>query len=202
MKSALPFTNIASFALLIVIANVVLAVEAPSEKENATSAQWVLGAGCFWCVEAVFEELPGVLDVVSGYAGGAEDDANYQKVSSGRSGHIEVVRITFDPQKVSTETLLETFWKIHDPTDPRGVWPDFGPHYRSVLFFQGAEQEKLARASAEAEAARLGKPLATLIKPLETFYPAEEYHQDYVQRNPQDRYVQNIALPKLKKARP
>ena len=159
----------------------------------------VLGAGCFWCVEAVYEQQPGVTDVVSGYAGGTEKNPTYKDVSYGRTTHAEVVQITFDPDKTSYRKLIDYFWQTHDVTDGRGVWPDFGPQYRSIILPANEEQMTEARASLAAAQAGLDKPIATEIKPLEHFYPAEDYHQDYVRQNPRDRYVRNIAHPKLKK---
>lgn len=160
----------------------------------------VLGAGCFWCVEAVYERLPGVLDVVSGYAGGTEKDPTYQQVAYGRSSHAEVVKITYDPKVTSLDELLDMFWKIHDATDPRGVWPDFGPQYRSIILYANDHQKKTAALSKEKAGEGKKKPIATQLKKLNKFYPAEDYHQDYVKNNPNDRYVRRVAIPKLKKA--
>jgi peptide-methionine (S)-S-oxide reductase len=159
----------------------------------------VVGAGCFWCVEAVYERIDGVTDVVSGYAGGSEPDPSYEQVSDGRTGHAEVVEITFDPEKVSLEKLLEIFWKTHDPTDGRGVWPDFGPQYRSILLYANDGQKTAMETSKATAEKSIGKPVATQIVKLTQFHPAEEYHQDYVRRNPNNSYVQRIAIPKLKK---
>jgi peptide-methionine (S)-S-oxide reductase len=163
------------------------------------SGEAVVGAGCFWCVEAVFEELDGVIEVVSGYAGGTTADPTYKEVSAGKTDHAEVVKIIYDPGKISYLELLDTFWKTHDPTDPRGVWPDFGPHYRSIILFDGPEQEKAARQAISEIGKQYDKPIATELAPLKKFYPAEEYHQDYVRNNPRDSYVRRIAVPKLKK---
>ena len=161
----------------------------------------VFGAGCFWCVEAFYEQQPGVKNVVSGYAGGKEANPNYEQVSAGRTGHAEVVEVEFDPAVTSYEKLLEFFWTTHDPTDGRGVAPDFGKQYRSIILSRTPEQQAAAEKSKAALAAKLGKPVATEIAGLDQFYPAEEYHQDYVRRNPKDRYVVGVAIPKLKKLR-
>lgn len=158
-----------------------------------------LGAGCFWCVEAVYEQLPGVLEVVSGYAGGPEPDPRYEDVSAGRTGHAEVVRIVYDPAVTSYEELIDYFWRTHDATDPRGVWPDFGRQYRSIILPHDDEQMRLAVRSRERAQTQLERPIATEIVPLEQFYPAENYHQDYVAKNPRDGYVRQIAIPKLRK---
>ncbi len=164
------------------------------EPQKAT-----LGAGCFWCVEAVYEQLPGVLDVVSGYAGGEEKNPTYKQVSSGATGHAEVVQITFDPEKTSYRELIDYFWKTHDVTDPRGVWPDFGRQYRSIILAHDATQLEAARDSRNAARQHFDKPIATEIVMLDTFYPAEDYHQDFVRRNPNHPYVRSIAYKKLDK---
>lgn len=165
----------------------------------APSRTIVVGAGCFWCVEAVFEQVPGVLDVVSGYAGGTEVNPTYEQVSRGATTHAEVVQIRFDPTVINETALLEFFWKLHDPTDPRGVWPDFGPQYRSIILFEDDKQEAAIRESLKRQSPLHAKALITEIAALKKFYPAEAYHQDYVRRNPNDRYVRQIALPKLQK---
>jgi peptide-methionine (S)-S-oxide reductase len=175
----------------------------PSARaENAPTpktATLVLGAGCFWCVEAVFEQQPGVLDVVSGYAGGTEKNPTYKQVGSGSTSHAEVVKITFDPAQTSLAKLLELFWHMHDPTNPRGVWPDFGQQYRSLLLYQDEAQKAAILASRDQAQKGFEKQIATEISPLGAFYDAEDYHQDYAKRNPDDRYIQNILVPKLKK---
>lgn len=160
----------------------------------------VVGAGCFWCVEAFYEQQPGVIDVVSGYAGGKKTNPNYDEVSAGKTGHAEVVQIVFDPARTSYEKLIEFFWKTHDPTDGRGVWPDFGRQYRSIIVPLNDAQRAVAEKSKAEARERLGKEIATEIAPVgTTFHPAEDYHQDYVRKNPQDRYVTGVAIPKLKK---
>ena len=159
----------------------------------------VLGAGCFWCVEAIYEQFPGVTDVVSGYAGGTQPNPTYDRVSAGRTDHVEVVEITFDPDRTTYRALIDYFWQTHDVTDGTGVWPDFGPHYRSIILPATDEQLATALASRDAAQPNFPKPIATEIKKLTRFYAAEDYHQDYVRQNPRDRYVRNIAIPKLKK---
>ena len=165
-----------------------------AEPQKAT-----LGAGCFWCVEAVYEQFPGVLNVVSGYAGGPEKNPTYKQVSAGMTGHAEVVQITFDPDKTSYRALIDYFWKTHDASDPRGVWPDFGEQYRSIILAHDDEQLSEARASRNAARAAFEKPIATQIVKLDVFYPAEDYHQDFVRLNPNHPYVRNIAFKKLEK---
>ncbi|CAN5520753.1 peptide-methionine (S)-S-oxide reductase MsrA [soil metagenome] len=179
----------ASLLLLFACARV-----APAGTETA-----VFGAGCFWCVEAFYEQQPGVTNVISGYAGGAEDNPTYKQVSAGTTGHAEVVQVEFDPALTSYEKLLDFFWTTHDPTNGGGVWPDFGKQYRSIILPSGEEQKAVAEKSKAAAEAKLRKPVATEIAPLKKFFAAEEYHQDYVRRNPKDPYVVGIALPKLKK---
>lgn len=172
----------------------------PESSPSGSTDSLVLGAGCFWCVEGVYENLDGVLDVESGFAGGHTINPTYDEVCSGRTGHAEVVRITFDPSKITLESLVNLFWKIHDPTDPRGVWPDFGPMYRSILLGNSPAQTAALRALVQAEQPSHPKPIVTEIADLQAFYPAENYHQDFVRRNPDHPYVRNIALPKMKKA--
>ncbi len=166
---------------------------------GAETRKLVLGAGCFWCVEAIFEQLPGVLNVVSGYAGGLEKNPTYADVSNGRTGHAEVVQIEYDPQQTSLRELVDFFWKTHDVTEPNGVWPDFGRQYRSILFYDGDTERGIIEASAARMQQKLQKPIATQIVPLGVFYPAEDYHQNYVKNNPDNPYVRRVAIAKLKK---
>jgi len=175
-----------------------LFMSAPSWSEAAVEKATV-GAGCFWCVEAIYEQHPGVLEVVSGYAGGPEKNPIYKQVAAGRTGHAEVVQITYDSEKVTFRELIDYFWKTHDVTDPRGVWPDFGPQYRSIILAHDEQQLHEAFASRDAAQPGFGKPIATQIVLLEKFYPAEDYHQDFVRRNPGHPYVQRIAYKKLDK---
>lgn len=175
------------------------AARPPLTKPHGPTAKAVVGAGCFWCVEAMFEQVPGVVSVVSGYAGGPEKDPTYEAVGAGRTGHAEVVQIEYDPTLVTYEALLTFFWKTHDPTDGRGVAPDFGPQYRSIILPGNDTERATAEASRKAEAQRRGKPIATEIAALDRFYPAEDYHQDYLWKNPNQGYVRAVAIPKLKK---
>lgn len=141
----------------------------------------VFAGGCFWCVEADMEKVPGVLEVISGFAGGDEPNPSYEQVSSGSTGHLESVLVRYDPEQVSYEDLLDAFWRHIDPTDPDGQFVDRGKQYRSAIFYQNETQKRLAEESKrQLEAARvLDKPVVTEIRPLKQFYPAEEYHQDY-----------------------
>ena len=142
--------------------------------------------GCFWCMEHPFESLDGVTEVLSGYGGGKSKNPTYAEVSSGRSGHLEVVRITFDPGKVSYKELLDVFWRQIDPTDGGGQFVDRGSQYESAIFYESEEQREVAEASrkALAESGRFSKPIVTEIIKATEFYPAEDYHQDYYKENP------------------
>jgi peptide-methionine (S)-S-oxide reductase len=140
------------------------------------------GAGCFWGVEAAFREVPGVVNVTVGYEGGHTENPTYEEVCTDLTGHAEVAQVEYDPQKVSYEQLLDVFWSIHDPTQVNRQGPDVGTQYRSVIFFHTPEQEQAARASkARLESSgRYRRPIATAIEPAQTFYRAEEYHQQYL----------------------
>ena len=150
------------------------------------SALAIFAGGCFWCTEADFDKLPGVLETTSGYIGGSIENPTYEEVSSGRSGHIEAVQVRFDPRQTSYAKLLEAFWPTIDPVNGNGQFCDNGPQYRSAIFYLDAEQQRLAEASKTALAAsgRLQQPIATVILAATTFYAAEDYHQDYHTKNP------------------
>ena len=150
------------------------------------SAVAVFAGGCFWCTEADFDKLPGVLETTSGYIGGSIENPTYEEVSSGRSGHIEAVQVRFDPRQTSYAKLLEAFWPTIDPVNGNGQFCDNGPQYRSAIFYLNAEQQRLAEASKTALVAsgRLQQPIATVIQAATTFYAAEDYHQDYHTKNP------------------
>lgn len=161
----------------------------------------VFGGGCFWCTEAVFLSLKGVMSVTPGYAGGTTKDPTYEQVSSGTTGHAEVVRITFDPTQITFHDLLTVFFGTHDPTTPNRQGNDVGTQYRSVIFYTNDSQKEEAEqfikdinASSSA-----GVPIVTEIKPLDTFYEAEEYHKNYFARNPGNPYCEIIINPKLEK---
>lgn len=150
------------------------------------SAVAVFAGGCFWCTEADFDKLSGVLETTSGYIGGSIENPTYEEVSSGRTGHIEAVQVRFDPRQTSYAKLLEAFWPTIDPINGNGQFCDNGPQYRSAIFYLDAEQQRLAEASKTALAAsgRLAQPIATEILAATPFYPAEDYHQDYHTKNP------------------
>jgi peptide-methionine (S)-S-oxide reductase len=159
----------------------------------------VFGGGCFWCLEAVFEQLKGVQGVVSGYAGGAVADPSYEQVCSGRTGHAEVVQVTFDPSVISYRDLLEVFFSIHDPTTLNRQGADVGTQYRSAILVSGDAQRREAEAVLRELADRQlwDDPIVTEVRPLETFYPAEPGHQGYFRRNAGQPYCQVVIAPKL-----
>jgi len=162
-----------------------------------------LGAGCFWCIEAVYLELKGVKSVVSGYAGGHVDKPTYEEICRGTTGHAEVARIVFDPKVISFDELLEVFWQIHDPTTLNRQGNDVGTQYRSVIFYHNEEQKN----SAEKYKMQLDtsgawdKPIVTEISPLTNFFPAENYHQNYYNNNPNQGYCRFVIAPKMDKFR-
>ena len=148
-------------------------------------AEAIFGGGCFWCMEPPYEQLDGVIDVVAGYTGGTEADADYKKVSSGRTDHYEAVRVRYNPEKISYAELVETFWRQIDPTDDGGQFADRGGHYRTAIFYNSEEQRQVAEKSKkELDASGMfDRPVVTMILPAEPFYLAEEYHQDYYRKN-------------------
>ena len=175
--------------------------ETSQEPQAVTT---VLAGGCFWCTEAVFEQLNGVSAVVSGYAGGAEDTANYQAVSAGHTEHAEVIAITYDPAAISYGQLLRVFFSVaHDPTQLNRQGNDIGTQYRSAVFFANEDEKRVAEAYINQlnNAGVFDKPIATTLEPLGKFYVAEDYHQDYVEHNPRQGYVAAVAIPKVEKVR-
>ena len=162
-----------------------------------------LAGGCFWCLEAVYLELKGVTGVQSGYAGGKRPNPTYEQVCGGTTGHAEVVRVAFDPDVVSYKELVDIFFTIHDPTTLNRQGGDVGTQYRSAIFYESPEQERIARESiAEFTAAKVwDDPIVTEVAPLEKFWPAEEYHNNYFARNPQNPYCAVVIAPKVSKAR-
>lgn len=167
-------------------------------KTNATELA-TFGAGCFWCVEAVFERLDGVKSVTSGYTGGKTASPTYEEVCSGASGHAEVIQIEFDPKKISFAQLLDTFWEAHDPTTLNRQGADVGTQYRSAIFYHSEAQKVTAEKSRRAAQAQLPTPIVTEISPMTKFHKAEGYHQDYFRNNPQNRYCTLVIRPKLEK---
>lgn len=159
----------------------------------------LLGGGCFWCIEAVYRRVKGVTSAVSGYAGGALPDPDYRSVCSGTTGHAEVVRITYDPDTVSYEDLLDIFWVIHNPTTLNRQGADVGTQYRSVIYYHNDAQRDAAEAAIEQAEAAFQDPIVTELAPAPQFYPAEAYHQNYYDLNPMQGYCQMVIAPKLQK---
>jgi peptide-methionine (S)-S-oxide reductase len=157
------------------------------------------GGGCFWCVEAVYERLDGIESAVSGYAGGTTENPTYEQVTGGNTGHAEVVRIEYDPKVISYNEMLEMFWKAHDPTTLNRQGADVGPQYRSIILYENEDQKRQAERSKDKAAKGFNDPIVTEIVELETFYPAEKYHQDFFENNPNYGYCRIVIAPKLKK---
>lgn len=160
-----------------------------------------IGGGCFWCLEAIFQQIRGVVKVVSGYAGGTTPDPAYEAVCSGKTGHAEVVRLEFDPAEISYRELLEIFFTVHDPTTPDRQGNDVGSQYRSVVFYHDAQQQAVAQAVLAAMAVVWDAPLVTELRPLTNFYPAEDYHQNYFRQHPEEAYCSLVVEPKVQQAR-
>ena len=167
---------------------------APAPLETA-----VLGGGCFWCMEAVFQMLPGVKSVTSGFAGGTMENPTYHDVSTGLTGHAEVILIRFDPGAVSYEKILDTFWDAHDPTTLNSQGPDAGTQYRSIILYQNPAQKAAAEKSKARAQPRFHNRIVTEIVPLAAFYPAEGYHQNFYRNNPSNPYCRAIIEPKVEK---
>ncbi len=174
--------------------------EKAAQPKRATA---VFAGGCFWCVEAVFEELEGVIDVVSGYSGGTAETAKYKLVSAGLTDHAEAVQITYDPDKITFEKLLAVHFATHDPTTLNRQGADVGRHYRSTIFYAGDEEKKTTLAMIErlTEAKAFPRKIVTTLEPLKAFHLAEDYHQNYACDNPANPYIINVALPKVEKVR-
>jgi peptide-methionine (S)-S-oxide reductase len=169
--------------------------EIPDGAEVAT-----LGAGCFWCVEAAYNQIDGVHSAISGYMGGEDSSPTYERICKGNTGHAEVVRVVFDPAKIDYETILAWFWDLHDPTQLNRQGNDVGTQYRSVIFYENDEQKKTAEQSRMAAQENFDRPIVTEIVPAVTFFPAEDYHQNYYFLNKtRNSYCQYVVEPKLKK---
>jgi peptide-methionine (S)-S-oxide reductase len=175
-----------------------------SQNQNTNGVEVAtLGGGCFWCLEAVYDQLQGVTDVVSGYSGGTVPTPTYQQVCTGLTGHAEVVQIKFDPDQISFKEILQVFFSIHDPTTLNRQGADVGPQYRSVIFYHDQEQKATAEAMiAELEANHIWDgPIVTQVVPFEALFPAEDYHQEYYQNNPGQGYCRVVISPKVAKFR-
>jgi peptide-methionine (S)-S-oxide reductase len=194
---------------LLLCASMLCAADFPNpivDNKDASAGKQtaVLSGGCFWCVEVVYQQIAGVEKVVSGYSGGDASTAHYDMVSTGTTGHAESVQVTYDPRKVSYGQILKVFFHVaHDPTQLNRQGPDRGPQYRSAIFYSNPEQQKIAEAYIKQldDAKVFRGPIVTQVVPLKTFYPAEEHHQNFCRRNPTNPYVQNVAMPKVDKAK-
>jgi peptide-methionine (S)-S-oxide reductase len=169
-----------------------------NNSTNATELA-TLGGGCFWCTEAIYQMLPGVKSVKSGYAGGQKENPTYKEVCTGQTGHAEVIQIEYDPKVVSYEKILETFWEAHDPTTLNRQGNDSGTQYRSIILYSSPAQKAAAEKSRAEAQKQFNSPIVTEIVPLSKFYVAEGYHQDYYRSNPNQGYCRAIIKPKVEK---
>lgn len=188
-------------ALLLAAGSLNLTLIAQSTNAMNTNKTEIatFGGGCFWCMEAVYERLPGVISVTSGFAGGHTENPTYHEVCTGTTGHAEVTQIEFDPAKISYAKLLEVFWQAHDPTTLNRQGADEGTQYRSIILYHDEKQKLLAEKSKLAAQADYLKPIVTEIVPFKKFYPAEDYHQGYYDANSNAPYCQAVISPKLRK---
>ena len=177
----------------------VLTVTLQADPEPMKTETATLGGGCFWCVEAVYERLPGIISVVSGYAGGQTENPTYEEIGTGKTGHAEVVQITYDPAKISYEKIIDLFWEAHDPTTLNRQGADTGPQYRSIILTENADQMRIANESKTRAQTKSKSAIVTEVVALTKFYPAEDYHQDFYRENPMHPYNQAVIRPKLKK---
>ncbi|EGV44081.2 peptide-methionine (S)-S-oxide reductase [Bizionia argentinensis JUB59] len=162
-------------------------------------AKAYFASGCFWCVEAVYESVKGVDESISGYAGGQTKNPTYESSNTGRTGHAEAVEVIYDPEVVNFETLLDVYFSSQNPTQVNGQGPDNGSQYRSIIFYQNAEQKALISKKIKALEAELGKKVAAEVYPFQKFWKAEGYHQNYERLNPDNSYIQNVSIPRLNK---
>ena len=195
-KNEMEVNHMKNFSLLIIILLILFGCQRSTAVEQGTKQEMAkegmnlskatFAGGCFWCTEADFEKVPGVVKVISGYAGGKKQNPTYEEVSSGTTGHVEAIQVYYDPTRITYEQLLDFFWKHIDPADGEGQFVDRGAQYRSVIFYHDEEQKRLAEKSKKVlqESGKFKKPLVTEIVPFTNFYDAEEYHQDYYKKNP------------------
>ena len=191
--------KLCSILLLLGLIHLTAGAQTIKTMNTNTTEIATFGGGCFWCMEAVFERLPGVRSVTSGFAGGHTENPTYKQVCGGDTGHAEVTQIEFDPQKISYAKLLEVFWQAHDPTTLNRQGADEGTQYRSVIFFHDEKQKLLAEKSKLAAQADFSSPIVTEIVPFKKFYKAEDYHQGYYDENSNAPYCQVVITPKLEK---
>ena len=185
---------VASLSLCAVESTNSITMNTTNSTELAT-----VGGGCFWCTEAIFQMLPGVKSVTSGYAGGKTENPTYKEVCEGATGHAEVIQVEFDPQRISYEKILETFWEAHDPTTLNKQGPDTGTQYRSIILYHSPAQKVIAEKSKAAAQKNFSQPIVTEVVPLTKFYQAENDHQDFYQNNPNQSYCRAIIRPKVEK---
>jgi len=183
----------------LLLALVLLAMTTLPDSARADSV--VLGGGCFWCLDASYKLLPGVTHITCGYAGGAAENPTYRQVCTEETGHAEVVKVDFDPAKVSLERVLAYFWEVHDPTQVGGQGHDMGSQYRSIILYADDAQRAAAERSRTAAQKAFGDPITTEIVPLKRFWPAEDYHQDYFEKHPDEGYCAIVIRPKVQKLR-
>lgn len=179
--------------------NLPAAAMKPTPATNGPTELATIGGGCFWCTEAIFQMLPGVKSVTSGYAGGTTPNPTYEAICSGTTGHAEVIQVAFDPTQVSFEKILETFWEAHDPTTLNRQGNDVGTQYRSIILYHDAKQKEAAEKSIAAAQKDFAAPIVTEIVPLEKFYVGEGYHQNYYRSNPNQGYCRAVIRPKVEK---
>lgn len=190
---------LAAFACLSLMTSAALSADTSAQKSSNASETAVFGGGCFWCTEGCFLQVPGVSKVVSGYAGGHVPHPTYHQVCEGDTGHAEVVQVTFDPAKVSYKDLVDLFWYMHNPTTLNQQGHDIGTQYRSIILTKDDAQKKAAEESLAAHQKEFDDRIVTEIKPLKEFYPAEDYHQDFAEKNPNQGYVCAVVKPKIAK---
>jgi peptide-methionine (S)-S-oxide reductase len=191
------------FLLAVAALNFAASAASPTNAMNTTKTNQIeiadFGGGCFWCMEAVFERLPGVISVTSGFAGGTTPNPTYEQVCTETTGHAEVTQIEFDPAKISYAKLLDVFWQAHDPTTLNRQGADVGTSYRSIILYRNEEQKLIAEKSKGEAQKNFKHPIVTEIVPLKKFYPAENYHQEYYDKNTSAPYCQIVIAPKLHK---
>ncbi len=183
------------------IEGVMTVIHQGSDCKSSGEAVLVLGGGCFWCLEAVYVDLKGVRAAVSGYAGGHIDNPSYRQVTSGQTGHAEVVAVHYDPAQLDIAVLLDVFFTIHDPTTPDRQGHDVGPQYRSIAFYANAQEKQAIEAAIERARSEWSDPIVTQVVPSCTFYPAEDYHQQYYELNGEQPYCRLVVAPKIAKFR-
>ncbi|TNF77567.1 MAG: peptide-methionine (S)-S-oxide reductase [Bacteroidetes bacterium] len=174
----------------------------PKQQQDLSAYETAyFASGCFWCVEAIFESVKGVAEVISGYAGGPEENPTYEQVSYGRTGHAEAVEVYYDPEVISFLELVQVFFGSHDPTTLNRQGPDRGRQYRSIAFYKNQEEQKIIRTYIDAleESKIYDQPVVTEITPFTKFYKAEDYHQDYERKHPENPYIQSVSIPRLKR---